>query len=62
MAVSSESEESWDTISRDMLDRGLRQPLLVITDGNKGVHNAIAKCFPRAEHLYDWKERLASIV
>ena len=41
MAVSSESEESWDTISRDMLDRGLRQPLLVITDGNKGVHNSM---------------------
>ncbi len=49
MAVNSESEESWNAFFHDMLDRGLRQPLLAITDGNKGVHNAIAKCFPKAD-------------
>jgi putative transposase len=42
----SESEESWNTFMEDLLNRGLRQPLLIVSDGNKGLIKAIARNFP----------------
>lgn len=46
MAAGSESESSWNVFFEDMKNRGLRQPLLVISDGNKAIKNAIVKSFP----------------
>ena len=34
-AVRSESEDSWTSFFEELLSRGLRQPLVVISDGNK---------------------------
>jgi transposase-like protein len=48
-AVQSESQEAWETFFDDMQRRGLRQPLLVISDGGKGAIAAIQKRFPRAD-------------
>jgi len=48
-AVQSESEEAWNGFFEDMQRRGLRHPLLVISDGGKGVIAAIARKFPKAE-------------
>jgi putative transposase len=48
-AVESESERAWNTFFEEMLDRGLRQPLLVISDGAKGLHQAITRAFPIAD-------------
>lgn len=48
-AVQSESEDSWNSFFEELLSRGLRQPLLVISDGNKGLIKAIAGSFPRAK-------------
>ena len=47
-AVTSESEISWGDFFEDLLNRGLRQPLLVVSDGNKGIIKAIVKYFPLA--------------
>jgi transposase-like protein len=47
--ATSESEVSWNDFMESLLDRGLRQPLLVISDGNKGLIKAIAKSFPLAK-------------
>jgi transposase-like protein len=47
-AVQSESQQAWEDFFDDMLRRGLRQPLLVISDGNPGLVNAIARKFPHA--------------
>lgn len=44
----SESQQAWEDFFDDMLRRGLHQPLLVISDGNPGMLNAIAKKFPQA--------------
>ena len=44
----SESTESWADFFEGMLDRGLRQPLMVISDGHKGLKKAIRQVFPRA--------------
>jgi len=45
-AVESESEASYTDFIENMLKRGLRYPLLVISDGSKGLHNAIARKLP----------------
>jgi putative transposase len=42
----SESNQIWDRFIGDLKKRGLRDPLLVISDGNPGVINAIDKNFP----------------
>jgi len=47
-AASSENEDSWNEFMESLLARGLRQPLLVISDGNKALIKAIAKNFPLA--------------
>jgi transposase-like protein len=62
MAVNSESTESWESFFRDMLDRGLRQPLLVTTDGNKGVHRAVVECFPKADRQRCIAHKLRNIL
>jgi putative transposase len=48
-AVESESTIAWEQFFQEMLDRGVRQPLVVISDGAKGLHQAIARCFPKAD-------------
>jgi transposase-like protein len=48
-AVQSESQEAWEAFFQDMLGRGLRQPLLVVSDGGKGLIAAIIKAFPDAD-------------
>jgi len=46
--VKSESQDAWEAFFDEMLRRGLRQPLLVISDGNPGQLNAIERKFPCA--------------
>jgi transposase-like protein len=41
-----ESYESWLYFFRHMLKRGLRMPLLVVSDGSPGLIKALAACFP----------------
>ena len=45
-----ESAETWRGFLQDLKDRGLRSPLLVISDGGKGLCAAIETCFPDALH------------
>jgi len=46
----SESAGAWGSFVDDMKDRGLRSPLLVISDGGKGLCAAIETCFPDSLH------------
>ncbi len=46
--VKSQSQQAWEDFFDEMLARGLRQPLLVISDGNPGQLNAIERKFPHA--------------
>lgn len=48
-AVASESEACWADFFQDLIDRGLTHPLLVISDGGKGIIAAIAQKFPYAD-------------
>lgn len=48
-ASNSEATANWESFFQDMIDRGLRQPLLIVSDGAKGVIRAITEKFPRAQ-------------
>jgi len=43
-----ESYDSWLDFFRNMIKRGLRMPLLIISDGSPGLIKAIANCFPES--------------
>jgi transposase-like protein len=48
----SESEMAWKSFVGDLKARGLRDPLLTVSDGNHGVIQAIEDCFPSS-----WRQR-----
>lgn len=48
-AVESESQRSWEEFFENMKKRGLRQPLLVVSDGAPGLLAAITAYFPKAD-------------
>lgn len=43
-----ENYETWKEFFRDMLSRGLRVPMLIISDGGPGLKKAIDDCFPES--------------
>jgi transposase-like protein len=47
--AASESQDAWEGFIDDMLNRGLRQPLLVISDGGKGLIAATERKFPQSD-------------
>lgn len=47
-AVASESAACWEDHFDDLIERGLSQPLFVVSDGGKGLKAALTKCFPYA--------------
>jgi len=44
-----ESYECWKDFFRNMTARGLRMPLLVVSDGAPGLIRAITECFPKSK-------------
>jgi transposase-like protein len=44
-----ESYNCWQQFFRDLLSRGLRMPLLVVSDGAPGLIRAIEECLPRSK-------------
>jgi putative transposase len=47
-----ESQESWTSFVHDLVRRGLREPVLIVTDGNPGLLAAVGACFPGS-----WRQR-----
>jgi putative transposase len=45
-----ESTDAWRALLADLIDRGLGAPLLVISDGGKGLGAAIERSFPASLH------------
>jgi len=44
-----ESYLSWNDFFRSMISRGLRMPLLIVSDGAPGLIKAINECFPKSK-------------
>ena len=43
-----ESYESWKAFLHDLVERGMKEPLLVVMDGNPGLKRAVRECWPNA--------------
>ncbi|NQU68382.1 MAG: IS256 family transposase [Candidatus Marinimicrobia bacterium] len=61
-AAQSESEDSWSVFFEGMINRGLRQPLALISDGHKGLKNAITRVFPNAKRQRCIAHKLRNIL
>ena len=57
-----ESYENWKGFLQEMVARGLREPLLIVTDGNPGVLKANEEVFPRSMKQRCQKHRLENIL
>jgi transposase-like protein len=56
-----ESKASWGDLLRQLLQRGLRSPLLVIGDGNLGIWAGLAETYPEARRQRCWNHRLMNV-
>jgi putative transposase len=57
-----ESTESWSALLRDLKQRGLRAPRLVVGDGHLGIWGGLAEVFPEAEEQRCWNHRIVNIL
>ena len=57
-----ESTESWAALLRDLKQRGLQAPKVVIGDGHLGIWGALAAVFPEAAEQRCWNHRLLNIL
>src|SRR5215218_2104169 len=57
-----ESTESWATVMRDLKNRGLSEPRLVIGDGALGNWAALREVFPGARRQACWVHKIANVL
>lgn len=56
-----ESEEAWTAMIRNMVERGLRPPLTVTTDGSRGLTNATDQIWPKSLRIRCWVHKMRNI-
>lgn len=57
-----ESEQSWLDVLRDLRDRGLQAPKLVVADGHLGLWKALPQVYPEAGEQRCWKHRMRNVL
>ena len=57
-----ESAESWSAMLRDLKDRGVQAPRLVIGDGHLGIWSALCNVFPEAAEQRCWNHRIVNVL
>ena len=57
-----ESTESWTEVLRDLRDRGLESPCLVIGDGNLGIWGALRNVYPQALEQRCWNHKMMNVL
>ncbi len=59
-----ESKESWLTVLRSLIDRGMTAPMLAIGDGALGFWSAIRNCegFEKTEEQRCWVHKIANVL
>jgi transposase-like protein len=57
-----ESEECWSALLRDLRDRGMTMPRLVLGDGHLGIWAGLRNVFPEAEEQRCWNHRIVNIL
>lgn len=63
MVTTAESEVKWEGFLNRLYERGLRGELLglVVTDGNKGLHNALDRVYPHVRRQRCWAHKLRNV-
>jgi putative transposase len=57
-----ESTDSWAAVMRDLRDRGLNEPRLVVGDGALGIWAALRDVFPHARRQACWVHKIARVL
>lgn len=57
-----ESTESWSEVLRDLKERGMVCPRLVVGDGNLGLWAALGSVYPQAEQQRCWNHKLLNVL
>jgi len=56
------SRDSWQAVFRDLRDRGLEAPKLVVADGHTGVWGAVAEIWPEAQEQRCWNHKIVNVL
>lgn len=57
-----ESTASWSEVLRDLRDRGMVCPRLVVGDGNLGLWSALDSVYPEAQQQRCWNHKLLNVI
>ncbi|MGH7289310.1 MAG: IS256 family transposase [Myxococcota bacterium] len=57
-----ESEAAWTEVLRDLAQRGLRPPRLLVADGALGIWAAAAHVWPTTEEQRCWNHKIANVL
>ena len=57
-----ESTESWSGVLRDLKERGLNCPRLVVGDGNLGIWGALSNVYPDASEQRCWNHKMVNVL
>jgi len=57
-----ESTESWSGMLRDLKERGMNCPRLVIGDGNLGIWGSLANIYPEAPEQRCWNHKMVNVL
>jgi len=57
-----ESTESWSAILRDLKDRGMNCPSMVVGDGNLGIWGALSNVYPDAAEGRCWNHKVVNVL
>ncbi len=57
-----ESKESWLEVLRDLKNRGLNVPKLLVADGNAGVWAAVAEIWPGLAEQRCWNHKIVNVL
>ena len=57
-----ESTRSWSDVLRDLRDRGLSSPRLVVGDGHLGIWGALGNVYPEAGEQRCWNHKIMNVL
>jgi transposase-like protein len=57
-----ESTDSWSEVLRDLKERGMNCPCLVVGDGNLGIWGALANIYPGALEQRCWNHKMINVL
>ena len=57
-----ESKESWLGVLRELKERGIEDPALVVADGHLGIWAALPEIFPEAREQRCWNHKVVNVL